>query len=156
MGHHPEVKAICAKAYLDYVRSLSARISTLHESIENQRSLLLPKGINYKELVSQSSSVDALETGIIKLQELIKDLCTEMREYVEQQEIARDVLGLLSRSEYTIALTKYYLQGKSWEQVCVDTSYSYRGMMKLKRAALAEVYDLMPEQWRRDPIPNAG
>lgn len=155
MDHHPEVKSICAKAYLDYVRSLTSRIDTLQESIEQQRSVLLPQGINYREAVSQTSDIDALEKGIVQLQEMISDYCTELQEFVEQQRVAKCVLDRLSRHEYAIALTKYFLQGKTWEQVCVDMDYSYRGMMKLKRAALPEVYDLMPEQWRREPIPNA-
>lgn len=46
--------------------------------------------------------------------------------------------------------------GKTWEMVCVEMGYSYSGMMKLRRRAVDEVYDLMPEEWRRNPIPNAA
>lgn len=155
MEHHPDVKKHCAKAYLDYIRSLSQRIQSLQENIERQKTLMLPSGINYTESVSQSTSGDNLENGVIKLHELIAEYCTELSEYVEQQHIAHDVFKALSKPEYNSALTRYYLLGKSWEQVCVEMGYSWGGMMKLKRAAEVEVYDYMPEEWRRYTIPKA-
>ena len=155
MIHHQDVKKHCAKAYLDYVRSLHQRIKSLQENIERQKAMMLPSGIAYSESVAQSSSGDVLENGVIRLQELIQEYCTEMAEYVEQQKIAHDVFNGLSKPEYTIALTKYYALGKSWEQVCVDMGYSWGGMMKLKRAAELEVYNVMPEEWRRYSIPAA-
>lgn len=155
MQHHLEVKLICVNDYLCYIKKLNKRIETLKESIDRQKSLMLPAGIDYSELVAASSSGDALENGVIKLQELIKEYCTELAEYVEQQQIAYNVFKKLSNPKGTEALTKYYLQGKTWEKVCVEMAYSYRGMMKLKKAAELEVYDYMPEQWRRYSIPNS-
>lgn len=155
MSHHPEVIKHCSKAYLDYIRSLNLRIQTLQESIERQRSLMLPSGIAYTESVSQSLSGDDLEQGIIKLTDLITQYCTELAEYVEQEMIAHKLFESLSKPEYTVALTKYYLQGKSWEQVCVDMGYSWQGMMSLRKKALVEVYYSMPEEWRRYTIPKA-
>lgn len=155
MNHHPEVQKICARQYLRYVRSLNLRIKTLQDNIEQQRSNLLPSGVNYSDAPAANVVGDVLENGVIKLQEMIAAYCTELSEQIEQQQIAHQVFSNLSKYEYTIALEKYYLQGKSWEQVCVDMSYSYRGMMHLKKTAELEVYSLMPEQWRRYPIPNA-
>lgn len=155
MEHHPDVKKHCAKAYLDYVRSLSQRIQSLQENIERQKTLMLPSGINYTESVSQSTSGDNLENGVIKLHELIAEYCTELSEYVEQQHIAHDVFNALSKPEYNSALTHYYLLGKSWEQVCVEMGYTWQGMMSLRKKAIQEVYDYMPEEWRRYSIPKA-
>lgn len=155
MDHHPEVIKHCSKAYLDYIRSLNLRIQTLQESIERQRALMLPSGIAYSESVSQSTQGDTIEQGIIKLADLITTYCTELAEYVEQEMIAHRVFESLSKPEYTAAMTKYYLQGKSWEQVCVEMGYSWQGMMTLRKKAIQEVYGLMPEEWRRYTIPKA-
>lgn len=155
MGHNEEVKRICAEEYLNYIRSLVIRIKTTQEEIEHQKALLGPSGIQYRESVTQSVTGDALENGVIGLQQLIAEFCGDLAEYVEQQRIAHQVLSNLSRAEYGAALIGYYVHGKSWEQVCVDMSYSWQGMMKLRRKAIAEVYDQMPEEWRRYTIPNA-
>ena len=62
--HHPEVKKICAKAYLEYIRELNTRIETLREGIERKRSLMLPSGIDYSGVPSSGSAADALGNGV--------------------------------------------------------------------------------------------
>lgn len=153
--HCEEVRELCAREYLEYVRSLGIRIHTLREKIEHQRSVIMPNGIAYQEKVARSRDIDGFESAVIGLQELIADYCTELAEYVEQQEIASGVLRCLSKYEYGVALTKHYLLGQTWEKVRLDMGYSWQGIMKIRKKGIDEVYDLMPESWRRDPIPNA-
>ena len=155
MEHDEEVKRHCATAYLEYIRALVVRIRSLQDEIEEKRALLEPSRSLYREAVSRSLATDAFENGIIGLQELIARFCVELAEYVEQQALAHEVLHSLSRAEYTAALTGYYVQGKSWDRVCADMDYTRDGMMKLRRRAILEVYDFMPESWRRDSIPNS-
>lgn len=153
--HHPEVKKICAKAYLEYIRELNTRIETLREGIERKRSLMLPSGIDYSGVPSSGSAADALGNGVVKLQDMIAEYATELAEYVEQGRIAKGVFEQLSNPRAGTALMKYCLQGKTWEQVCVEVGYSYRRMMQIKSEAMLEIYDLMPEEWRNQSIPNS-
>ena len=155
MRHDPEVRRICATAYLEHVRSLKARIDSLREEIEPLREMA-GTTMDYRERVSGSSNPKAFEDAVIRLQELIADFLTEMAGYVEEQRIAHDVMRRLSRPEYARALTAHYLTGKTWERCCVDMGYTWDGMMSLRRKAVQEVYDLMPEEWRRSAIPNAA
>ena len=155
MRHDPEVRRICATAYLDHVRSLRMRIDALQEEIEPLREMV-GTTMDNRERVSGSTNPKAFEDAVIKLQDLIADYCTEMAEFADEQQAAHDVMRKLSRPEYRRALTAHYLVGKTWERCCVDMDYSWQGMMKLRRNAIDEVYDLMPEQWRRNAIPNAA
>lgn len=155
MHHDPEVRRICATAYLDHVRSLRMRIDSLQEEIEPLREMV-GTTMDYRERVASSPNPKAFEDAVIRLQGLIADYCTEMAEYVEEQRVAHDVMRGLSKPEYRRALTSHYLGGRTWERCCVDMDYSWQGMMKLRRNAIDEVYDLMPEQWRRNAIPNAA
>lgn len=155
MEHDPNVRHHCAERYMLYVRSLVVRINIMRDEIERQRALLLPAGIRYGESVACSVSGDAMEDGVIKLQEMIGEYCTELVEYVEQQKAAHEALAKLSKPERTEALTHHYLQGITWEETCVKMDYTWHGMMKLRKKALIELYDHMPEEWRRDAIPNA-
>lgn len=154
MQHDQEVRRICATAYLEHVRSLKTRIDSLQEEIELNRDML-GTTTRYREKVSKSGNPKSFEDAVIRLQELIADYCTEMAGYVEEQRIAHGVMRNMSRPEYSRALTAYYVRGKSWELCCVDMGYTWQGMMSLRKKAVQEVYDFMPEAWRRDPIPNA-
>lgn len=154
MQHDQEVRRICATAYLEHVRSLKTRIDSLQEEIDPLRDMV-GTATDYREKVSKSGNPKSFEDAIIRLQELIADFLTEMAGYVEEQRIAHDVMHRLSRPEYARALTAYYLSGKTWEMCCVDMGYTWNGMMSLRRKAIQEVYDLMPETFRREPIPNA-
>lgn len=155
MEHNPEVKRICAEEYLNYIRSLTIRTQTLQSQIDQQRALLEPSGIAYSEGVSSSPATDTLEQGVIALNGLIAEYCTQLAEYVEQQRIAYKVLSDLPKPEHSQALIAYYVQGKTWEEVCVMMGYSWHGMMKLRRRAVVSVYDFMPEEYRRYTIPKA-
>lgn len=154
LQHDHEVRRICATDYLEHVRSLKTRIDALREEID-LNSDMLGTTTRYREKVSKSGNPKSFEDAVIHLQELIADFLTEMAGYVEEQRIAHDVMRRLSRPEYARALTAYYLSGKTWEMCCVDMGYTWQGMMSLRKKAVQEVYDFMPETWRREPIPNA-
>lgn len=154
MLHDPEVRRICATAYLDRIRSLKTHIDSLRERIEPLREMV-GTTMDYRERVATSPNPRAFEDAVIRLQDLIADYCTEMAEYAEEQHVAYGVTRRLSRPEYRIAVEMHYIDGKPWTTVCESMGYTKDGMMTLRRKAIDEVYDLMPEQWRRDPIPNA-
>lgn len=156
MDKDSQVKRICAEAYLSHVRSLALRVQLLQEQIDRKRSMLEPCAIRYREASAPGTVGDAMEAGVIELHGLIRDYCTELVGYVEEQREAHHALMMLPRPEYAAALAGYYVHGKSWEQVCVDMGYSYDGIMSLRRRAVPLVYDVMPESWRRDAIPNAA
>lgn len=154
MEHDQEVRRICATAYLEHVRSLKLRIDAIAEQIEPLREMV-GTTMDCRERVSKTPNHKSLEESVIRLQELIADYCTEMAEFVDEQRSAHDVICRLSKPERARALAGYYVNGKSWEMLCVEMGYSWQGMMSLRKRAVDEVYDLMPEQWRRDAIPNA-
>ena len=155
MEHSEEVKRICAEAYLSHVRSLAVRVKSLQAEIEVKKNDLLPGALSYREHVSASVEVDALESAICELQELIGEYATELRGYIDEQRIAHAVLQRLDDPKCAAAFTSYYIDAMPWERVCVDLGYSWPGIMKMRKRALCAVYDLMPENWRREPIPNA-
>ena len=154
MEHNDEVKLYCAKEYLSYIRSLQRKIKLLDEEIAHHRALLELSGVDYSEGVSGGASRSQLEAGVIKLQELLEERVNETAECVEQQMLANEVLGKL-RPDHCRALYLYYLSDKTWKEVCAEMRYSWQGMMSLRRRAMIEVYDYMPEEWRRYSIPNA-
>ena len=155
MEHDREVRRICATAYLDHIRSLKTHIDSLQERIEPLREAI-GNTMDYRERVSASPNPKTFEDAVIRLQELIADYCTEITEFAEEQHVAYGVTRRLSRPEYRMAIEMHYIDGKPWNAVCRAMGYTKDGMMKLRRKAVDEVYDLMPESERRIHIPNAA
>ena len=155
MQHDQEVRRICATAYLYHIRSLKTHIDSLQERIEPLREAI-GNTMDYRERVSASPNPKAFEDAVIRLQELIADYCTEIAEFAEEQHVAYGVTRRMSRPEYRMAIEMHYIDGKPWNAVCRAMGYTKDGMMKLRRKAVDEVYDLMPESERRIHIPNAA
>lgn len=155
MRHDPEVRRICATAYLDDLKGTMGKMDSIREDIEALRDIGATT-MDYHEHVSSSPNPKAFEDRMARLSELNDKWLTELGEFTEKVDVARDVFMAMGNRDGARALKLHYMLGKTWEMVCVEMGYSYGGMMKLRRRAVDEVYDLMPEEWRRNTIPNAA
>ena len=155
MQHDPEVRRICATAYLDHLKSLKGKIDFIKEDIELLRDIG-GTAMSYRERVASSPNPKAFEDRMASLDETRRRWDLELAEFADELDMAHDVFLRMSSREGARALKSHYLLGRSWEMVCVEMGYSYSGMMKLRHRAIDEVYDLMPERWRRETIPNAA
>lgn len=148
-------RADAAASYMEHVRSLGLRMRSLQEEIERERSLMLPQGLEYSPQPGNPNAYgDAIPDGLSRLQAMVEAYCAELAGYVAERQEAHEAVSRIARPERREALRGHYLAGKTWERVCVDMGYSYDGMMKLRRGALCELYDLMPHRWR-DPLHRA-
>lgn len=139
-----------AAQWLEYVRGLGKRIDGMSEQIEDkrQRAVGLASPAFDGMPKAHGSSPDAVPNAVILVDELIDDYLTAMSEYVSEQRIASNAIARIESADEVLALTLYYLCGRSWEQCCVRMDYSWDGMMKLRRRALLSAYDVMPPEWR--------
>ena len=122
-----------ARAYLEHVRALSCRAQALRAEVEAQREL--------------ADGVRAMRYGEGG-GDGVEGYCSELAGYVAEQDRAHACVRLMERPEHVQAITGRYLLGRSWERVCVDMGYTWDGMMKLRRRAVTEFYDVMPTEWR--------
>lgn len=155
MEHDPFVRNHCATEYLDDLKAMMGKMDSIREDIEFLRDVGATT-MDYHEHVSSSPNPKAFEDRMARLSELNDKWLTELGEFTEKVDMARGVFMAMVNRDGARALKLHYMQGKTWEMVCVEMGYSYGGMMKLRRRAVDEVYDLMPEEWRRNPIPNAA
>lgn len=140
-----------ARAYLEHVRALSCRTKALSAEVEAQRELA--DGIKSMGCAGGGGGgvdPDRIAETVARLQDLISRYCVELSAYVDEQQTAHERINSLTRHEHAQALASYYLLGLTWERVCVDMGYTWDGMMKLRRRAVTEFYDVMPVEWR-DP-----
>ena len=151
-GEYERYKADRAAAYFKRVRSLSAKAAALRAEVDAQRAQADGlQGIDYAAMCGGGSpSPDAVPNAVIRLQGAVDAYCAELCALVDAQREAHDVIHGAERPEYAAALSRYYLAGESWEEVCVAMGYTWDGMMKLRLRALSDAYDRMPHAFR-DP-----
>lgn len=149
-----ELKAVVANAYLSYIRDLGSRERALRLEIDRERESMLPGGVSYEGIMSGGEpKADAIPEAVAKVCEMIQDYCEELDAYIAAKREAHDCIRKVSRGEYQAILSGYYLAGKTWDQVSEEVGYSKSQVLRLKRVALVEVYDLMPHQWRLPSYP---
>ena len=151
-----EVRIHCASEYLEHVRSLGVRIEALRDEIEHQRALLGPLSARVAERVSGTRRTDRFEEGAIRLDELIREYCTDLVGYVEEYRKAHEVIASLPSGAQVAILTGYYLQGKAWKQVAIDLAYSEGSVYNIRREAMAALWEALPVEWKRLPEAVCG
>lgn len=142
-----------AARWLESVGKLRGECDSLEDSIQelHDRAAGL-KGMDYSApAVSSSTSPDALPNAVIRVQDMVSELCARLGELMEEQRAAEEALACMQDVAGREALRRHYLNGQTWEGTCVAMAYTYDGMMTLRKRALAELYDHMPAK-RRDPM----
>lgn len=145
------MKEYAARDYMQHIRDLGKHTAALRSHIDEVRELALPSGIDYGEMVSTGGLVskDGVPNAVIKLQEAISEYCVELAGYVDEMDEASRCLQRLEFPVQRDVLRMYYLAGaKSWEEVAQKLFYSKMQVLRIKAAALVELYDVMPLKWK--------
>ena len=143
-----------ASRWLEHVRRLGQRVDTLREQADAARDAAAGlKGIDYSS-VRGGSSGDRMADAVSRVQAAVEGYAQELASYEDERHDASTRLCAMEDEPARTALVKHYLLGRSWERCCVDMSYTYDGMMTLRRRGLDSAYDLMPHTWR-EPIEPA-
>ena len=145
-----------ADAWLSKVRKLVAYERAMREAAETQYEMADGlRGLDYsRDQVSTSPTPDAIPNAVIAHDEAgdsLASIADSARERIAQ---AARALDSMEDPTEAAALTYYYIACVKWEEVCVRMSYSWDGMMTLRRRALTHAYDVMPHS-ERDPMEPA-
>ena len=145
-----------ARAWLEHIRALGERVESTKALIDSEYELMDGiRGIDYSALkVGGSASDDAMMNAISKMQNHIAEYAALLAEYEDERHTAQGCLSNMAEFQERRALTLRYLLGWPWELICVDMHYTHDGMMKLRRRAIVNAYDVMPLD-RREPIHHA-
>ena len=137
-----------ASRWLEHVRRLGQRVDTLREQADAARDAAAGlKGIDYSS-VRGGSTGDRMADAVSRVQAAVEGYVSEAAAYEDERAEASARLSAMGDEAAHAALVRHYLLGRSWEECCVEMSYTYDGMMKLRKRGLDEAYDLMPQGWR--------
>ena len=144
MAHDYEVVSFCVDAYLRHVRSLGSAMDDLVAEIAEHESRLSIMGVSYEghDGGHAQPTADKLPDGVIRLIELRERL---------SDEIAAD-MGTIEQAR---ALWMQKVDGLTYAQIAAATHTSTRTARRSVERGKWSLYLAMPEEWRRDPIPNA-
>lgn len=146
-----------ARAWLEHVRRLGAEAERLQGLVESERAMLDGvRGIDYTvEHVSGTRGAPDTADLMDALSDRIRDYTAAIAAYTdERQRAARILEGVVDAASRRI-LTEHYLLGKTWSEVAELTDYSESGLMKLRRRALLQAFEVVPMEWR-DPFHPAS
>lgn len=129
-----------AKQFLSRGRWIEREISALMRTRDETRDRLTHITQNYDGDGAQSTKdphkFDALVELEYKLDERIDALCAVKTEIL-------DTICKLEDSRERLALQLYYIDMKTWEEVCVEMTYSWKQMMRIRKKAISHVDEIM-------------
>lgn len=142
-----------AHAYLERIRQSGDDCAGLQQLVDDARDRASRlTGMDYaKPVVSTSPSADAMPESMDTILALIREYTASLAAYESMRNEAREALWQMDNQTDAKVLMLRYLLCRSWESICVETNYTYDGMMKLRRRALADFYEVMP-RGERDPF----
>ena len=153
MAHDFEVVSFCVDAYLRHIRSLGAAMDDLAAEIAEHESRLALMGVSYEgRQDSCSPTADKLPDGVIRLIDLRARLADEVAADMADVERAR---ALCREDENRRALWMQKVDGMTYAQIANAMCVSVRTAKRIVERGKWSLYFSMPEEWRRDPIPNA-
>lgn len=153
MDHSIEVIDLCVEEYLRYIRSLKYALRDIEQEIEELEQTLILTGVSYQDTGGTASvSKDRLGDGVVKLIELKDNLAGEHAAHADELSHARNLCRF---SEPRQALWLSRVERMTYEQIAKELGYSKRTIRRMIGRGRRELYDVMPEYFRRHTIPNA-
>lgn len=129
-----------AKQFLSRGRWIEREISALMRTRDETRDRLTHITQSYDGDGAQSTKdphkFDALVELEYKLDERIDALCAVKTEIL-------DTICQLEDSRERLALQLYYIDMKTWEEVCVEMNYSWKQIMRIRKRAIVNVEALL-------------
>ncbi len=152
MEHAAEVIAICTDEYLRYIRALRYALKDLEQEIEDMEQTLILSGVKYSDMGGGGYVTDKVGDGVAKLLEMREKLAAEQVAHADELAHARNLCRF---SEPRQALWLSRVERKSYKQIAAQLGYSVMTIRRMIPRGRRELYSVMPEQFRRQTIPNA-
>lgn len=152
-AHSYETMKICVEAYLRYVRGIDATLAAIAEDIARLEARLELLGVSF-EAAAAGGGHDALPDGVARAAELRDEWAGAMARHADELAEAKGLCRPVHECRHVLWL--HVVERRTWEDTARKMGYSVRQAHRLAEVGVRELYALMPERWRREPIPNAA
>lgn len=129
-----------AKQFLSRGRWIEREITSLIRTRDETRDRLTHITQNYDGDGAQTTKDPHKFDSLVELEDKIDGLIDRL--YATKTEILGVIDKLEDRREF-LALKVYYIDMKTWEEVAVEMNYTWRQTMRIRKAALLHVEEIM-------------
>lgn len=152
-AHDYETMKICVDTYLRYVRGIDATLAAIAEDIARLEARLELMGVDF-EAAPAGGGHDALPDGVAKAAELRDAWAGAMARHADELAEARRLCRPVHECRHVLWL--HAVERRTWDATARMVGYGTRQTRRMAEVGVRELYALMPERWRREPIPNAA
>ena len=129
-----------AKQFLSRGRWIEREITSLIRTRDETRDRLTHITQNYDGDGAQTTKDPHKFDSLVELEDKIDELIDRL--YATKTEIL-DVIDKLEDRREFLALKVYYIDMKTWEEVCVEMTYSWKQMMRIRKKAISHLDEIM-------------
>ena len=129
-----------AKQFLSRGRWIEREITSLIRTRDETRDRLTHITQNYDSDGAQTTKDPHKFDSLVELEDKIDELIDRL--YATKTEILGVIDKLEDRREF-LALKVYYIDMKTWEEVCVELHYSWRQTMYIRKQAIKHVEEII-------------
>lgn len=129
-----------AKQFLSRGRWIEREITSLIRTRDETRDRLTHITQNYDSDGAQTTKDPHKFDALVELEDKIDELIDRL--YATKTEILGVIDKLEDRREF-LALKVYYIDMKTWEEVCVEMTYSWKQMMRIRKKAISHVDEIL-------------
>lgn len=151
--HDIHTKRICVQAYLTYISTIDEQIRELEIRIRDIRQRLDLMGVSFDGDSVTTTGGDRIADTVARIIDSEQEWCDRINLYHDEIQRVRDWCMPCHVGRWAMWL--YTVERRSWAYVARIIGYSVRHTKRLADKGACELYELIPEQWRRDAIPNA-
>ena len=148
-----DVKRLLVAGYLDYIAGIDEAVTRLDESIRRTEAALTLGAVRYRDMPGNpNTDPDGIPEGIARLEEL-KD-----RWEGDASAMAAEwatMLDFCMQSTPRRICWLHYVDGLTWGRVARKVGYSQQHARRLAWQGINEIYEIVPESFRRSAIPKA-
>lgn len=114
------------------------QIKEITLQIEKLRSMLLPGAIRYdKDKIQTSPSDDLMSDTLGKIEELEKDKCNLVSNYIKAMDSVCNLINCLEDEQSRLLLKHRYIGNVPWKEVAERMQYSEEWCYKKRREAIS-------------------
>lgn len=136
-----------AKAYLSQLKKLASMIKNKRAEIEQWRAVaygITPQSNG--ERVQSSGSADKMANAVCNYVPLEKELESQIARYESLMLEVIEVIEQLDEPFYSI-IHKHYIEGKKFDVIAEEISYSYQYTTEMHRTALGMVQRIIDKRF---------
>ena len=151
--HHPDVIRECVEYYFRIIRSADTQIRELNLRIDEARKSLEAPKCPLGSDGGGTGDQDKIGAALSRIEELERKWADRVIEFEADSAECETICDAAHPFRRALFLNR--VEGRTWTEAARMVGYSESHVKRKADDAMREVYYLMPERYRREPIPNA-